>query len=54
MHPKSEHLLDWFHVTMRLTVIGLLKFKDRESAKRTLEWVKSRVQKEHTGQVPDF
>src|SRR5208282_4631876 len=22
MHPKSEHLLDWFHVTMRLTVMG--------------------------------
>jgi hypothetical protein len=34
--------------------LGLLKFKDRESAKRTLEWVKSRVQKEHTGKFPIF
>jgi hypothetical protein len=34
--------------------LGLLKFKDRESAKRTLEWVKSGVQKEHTGKFPIF
>jgi hypothetical protein len=34
--------------------LGLLKFKDRESAKRTLEWVKSRVQKEPTGKFPIF
>lgn len=22
LSPESEHLLDWFHVTMRLTVMG--------------------------------
>jgi hypothetical protein len=22
LSPESEHLLDWFHVTMRLTVLG--------------------------------
>ena len=22
MHPESEHVLDWFHVTMRLTVLN--------------------------------
>jgi hypothetical protein len=22
LHPKSEHLLDWFHVTMRLTTMS--------------------------------
>jgi hypothetical protein len=21
LHPFSEHLLDWFHITMRLTVL---------------------------------
>jgi hypothetical protein len=24
LNPQSEHLLDWFHVTMRLTVLGQL------------------------------
>ena len=24
LSPQSEHLLDWFHVTMRLTVMGQL------------------------------
>jgi hypothetical protein len=33
--------------------LGLLKFKDRISAERTLEWVKSRVLKGPNGQVPD-
>ncbi len=22
MHPEAEHVLDWFHITMRLTVLG--------------------------------
>ena len=34
--------------------IGLLKFKDRESAARTLEWVQRRVRKGHTGKFPIF
>jgi hypothetical protein len=34
--------------------IGLLKFKDRESAARTLEWVKRRVRKGHKGKFPIF
>jgi hypothetical protein len=21
LHPSSEHLIDWFHITMRLTVL---------------------------------
>jgi hypothetical protein len=33
--------------------LGLLKFKDRICAERTLEWVKSRVLKGANGQVPD-
>lgn len=24
LNPRSEHLLDWFHVTMRITVLGQL------------------------------
>lgn len=24
LNPRAEHLLDWFHVTMRLTVMGLM------------------------------
>ncbi len=24
LNPQAEHLLDWFHVTMRLTVMGLV------------------------------
>jgi hypothetical protein len=34
--------------------IGLLKFKDRESAARTLEWVERRVRKGQTGKFPIF
>ncbi len=22
MNPQAEHLLDWFHITMRITVLG--------------------------------
>ena len=22
LHPEAEHLLDWFHITMRLTVMN--------------------------------
>jgi hypothetical protein len=22
LHPQSEHVIDWFHITMRLTVLG--------------------------------
>lgn len=41
MHPESEHILDWFHVTMRLTVLnqfakGLVK-SDPEPGKNMLE-----------------
>ena len=37
LHPKAEHLLDWFHVTMRLTVLKQIakgppeKFDDADS-----------------------
>ena len=34
--------------------IGLLKFKDRESAGRTLEWVERRARKGHKGKLPIF
>ena len=34
--------------------IGLLRFKDRESAARTLEWVERRVRKGQTGKFPIF
>jgi hypothetical protein len=34
--------------------IGLLKFKDRESAARTLEWVERRVRKGHKDKFPIF
>jgi hypothetical protein len=34
--------------------IGLLKFKDRESAARTLEWVERRVRKGQIGKFPIF
>ncbi len=41
MHPESDHVLDWFHVTMRLTVLnqfakGLVK-SDPEPGKKMLE-----------------
>jgi hypothetical protein len=40
--PEAEHILDWFHITMRLTVLqqcarGLLKAKAAESDARTLD-----------------
>jgi hypothetical protein len=31
MHPKAEHLLDWFHVTMRLTVMSRMAKGVREA-----------------------
>jgi hypothetical protein len=34
--------------------IGLLKFSDRTSAERTLEWIKKRVRKGHKGEFPIF
>src|SRR5690606_1456539 len=42
--PQSEHLLDWFHVTMKITVMrqaikGLDK-NDRESLDKQLESIK--------------
>lgn len=47
MHPESEHVLDWFHVTMRLTVLnqfakGLMKSDPTkgEEAKKYLESTK--------------
>ena len=41
MHPESEHILDWFHVTMRITVLnqfakGFVK-SDPEPGKAMLE-----------------
>lgn len=40
--PEAEHILNWFHVTMRLTVLqqcarGLLQVKAREADTRTLD-----------------
>ena len=34
--------------------IGLLKFKDHESAARTLAWIERRVRKGHKGKFPIF
>src|SRR3990167_8317360 len=45
MYPESEHLLDWFHITMRLTVLnqfakGLLK-SDRTSGEEVTKYLES-------------
>ena len=45
MHPESEHILDWFHVTMRLTVLnqfakGLIR-ANPEEGKEVQEKLKS-------------
>lgn len=47
MYPESEHVLDWFHVTMRMTVLnqfakGLLKSdqKHGEEVQKLLESIK--------------
>ncbi len=47
MHPESEHVLDWFHLTMRLTVLNQfakgLNHSDPEEGKeftKNLESVK--------------
>lgn len=31
LHPQGEHVLDWFHVTMRLTVMGQMMQGMKES-----------------------
>ena len=45
MYPESEHVLDWFHVTMRLTVLGQLAKglcrTDPESGRRVTDWLES-------------
>lgn len=45
MHPESEHVLDWFHITMRFTVLnqfakGLVK-SDSEEGKEVLKNLES-------------
>lgn len=47
MHPEAEHILDWFHITMRITVLkqfikGLIKsdLEQGEEAEKYLESTK--------------
>jgi hypothetical protein len=44
LNPQAEHLIDWFHITMRLTVMGQmargLEDKTRADASRQLERLK--------------
>ena len=42
LNPTAEHILDWFHVTMRITVLqqcalGLAREKANPGDRRTLE-----------------
>jgi hypothetical protein len=39
LNPEAEHLLDWFHVTMRLTLMGQLakSLRSRENPKLAVE-----------------
>ena len=45
MHPESDHILDWFHITMRLTVLSQfakgLCHTDPESGDELLKMVGS-------------
>ncbi len=45
MYPESEHILDWFHITMRLTVLnqfakGLVK-SDPDQGKDVTKYLES-------------
>lgn len=47
MNPNAEHILDWLHITMRLTVTGQMVkglgppvFEPREHALKLLERIK--------------
>ena len=45
LSPQAEHILDWFHITMRITVLkqmakGLKKNEDLQSLEETLDRVK--------------
>ncbi len=45
MSPQAEHILDWFHVTMRITQMkqmakGLAKYKETENLDKNLERIK--------------
>ena len=45
MSPQAEHVLDWFHVTMRITNMKqmskrLVSYKDFESLEKNLERIK--------------
>lgn len=35
LNPQAEHLLDWFHITMRLTVLGQFVNQDRARSERS-------------------
>ena len=58
--PESEHLLDWFHVTMRLTVMGQLikgmavELKPDEKHPETATAGKHRSRRRHRGSSPRF
>ena len=45
MHPESEHILDWFHITMRLTVLNQfaqgLENSDPDKGAKALKVLKS-------------
>ena len=45
MYPESRHVLDWFHVTMRLTVLNQfakgLKKKDIDAGATVLKYLES-------------
>jgi hypothetical protein len=47
LHPEAEHLLDWFHISMRVTVIGQmakgLTAQERTDASRDVEKQLERV-----------
>jgi hypothetical protein len=36
LNPQAEHLLDWFHISMRLTVMSQLRDTSRNGILRTL------------------
>ena len=34
LHPDSEHWLDWFHITMRISVLAAARTNSRRNSRR--------------------
>lgn len=54
MNPQSEHLLDWFHLAMRLTVLGQMAKGIHKDVSKSISHEPKRTQKDAARTVEDM